>query len=93
MEFFFHKNHGWVPCETPVALSVTYNFLIRFVQSVIKDPFLCCGAAIILFKDLYLVQPCHALDFPQISTFLRFDDMNTRNERVVRDKLAPMLIK
>jgi hypothetical protein len=28
-----------------------------------------------------------------ISTFLRFDDMNTRNERVVRDKLAPSLIK
>ena len=28
--------------------------------------------------------------FSQISTFLRFDDMNTRNERVVRDKLAPI---
>jgi hypothetical protein len=65
MEFFSRKNHGWGPCETPVVLSVTYIFLIRFVQSMIKDPFLCCGAAIMLFKDLYLVQPCHALDFPK----------------------------
>jgi hypothetical protein len=31
--------------------------------------------------------------FFQISTFLRFIDMNTQNERVVRDKLAPILIK
>jgi hypothetical protein len=31
--------------------------------------------------------------FSQISTFLRFDDMNTRNESMVRDKLAPILFK
>jgi hypothetical protein len=106
---FFHKNHGWGPCETPMVLSVTYIFLIRFVQSVIfrwvvqfleavwwhlsyptpvshtysiymhtngylfavepwkaiVNTFLCYGAAIMLFKDLYLVQPRHALDFPK----------------------------
>jgi hypothetical protein len=61
MEFLFHKNHGW----GPVVLSVTYIFLIRFVQSVIMDQFLYCGAAIMLFKDIYLVQPCHALHFPK----------------------------
>jgi hypothetical protein len=93
MEFFSHKNHGWGPCETPVVLSVTYIFLLRFVQSVIKDPFLCCGAAIMRFQRPLFSATMSRTRFSQISTFLRFDDMNARNERVVRDKLAPILIK
>jgi hypothetical protein len=64
MEFFSIKITARVPARPPWYL-VSLIFFDPICAICDKGPISMFGAAIMLFKDLYLVQPCHTLDFPK----------------------------
>jgi hypothetical protein len=92
MEFLFIKIMAGVPARPPWYL-VSPIFFDPICAICDKGPISMLWCSDYAFQIPLFSATISRTRFSQIPSFLRFDDMNTRNERVVRDKLAPILIK
>jgi hypothetical protein len=89
MEFFSIKIIAGVPARPP-----WYLYFFDLICAICdKGPISMLWCSDHAFQRPLFSATMSRTRFSKISTFLRFDDMNSRNEGVVRDKLAPILIK